>query len=612
MTTTLATRVRDRAGAHPDAVAIRAKRLGIWAEVTWAEYWQTVLLVAHGLLALGVRPGDRVAIHSENRPEWLYADLATVALRGVTVGLYPTNPPNQVRHVLHDSGARILIAEDQEQVDKALEVAGDLPDLEWIVYVEPRGIAKQYTDSRLMSWPDLLAAGRGHAAEHPGEIAERMADAQPDDLATLIYTSGTTGPPKGAMLTIANLEFAMTEAGERDALVHPPPGPRDQLLSYLPLCHVVERLFTTWVQAAAGTQVNFAESVATVPQNLREVRPTILFGVPRIWEKILAGMQVRMAGATWLKRVNFAFWMRVADRIGETLVRTGGRHTAGSRVLYALGWVFLYRALLERLGLGRVRRAVSGAAPIAPEVLKLLMGIGVPIHEAYGMTENSAIATINRPGRIRLGTVGESSDRVGMRIDETTGEILIRHPGVFAGYWRNEAATGKVLDADGWLHTGDVGELVDGTYLRITDRLQDIIITSGGKNIAPSELENALKSSPYVKEAVVVGDRRNYLTALIGIELDTVGDWARRRRLAYTTYRDLAEKPEVRTLVQGVVTDVNGRFANVEQIKRFQMLPRELDHDEGELTATQKVRRRAVHERYASLIESMYSEGSPS
>lgn len=609
-TTTLATRVADWAARHPDRVAMRHKHFGIWQEVSWASYWDTVQTVAHALLDLGVEPADRVAVHSENRPEWLFTDVATVAVRAATVGLYPTNPSAEVSYLLSHSGVKVLVAEDQEQVDKALAVIDQCPDLAHIVYLEPRGIRGRYQHPKLLGWDELLARGTAHRSAYPHALPDRMAGATDDDVATLIYTSGTTGPPKGAMLTVANVEFAISTHRTGEGFADPPPGPWDLLLSYLPLCHVVERTFTTWFSAGSGTQVNFAESIATVPQNLAEVQPTILFSVPRIWEKLLAGVQIRLSHASWPKRLAAGFWLRRAGRIGDTLVRTGGRHTLGSRLVYAIGWVCWYRALRVRLGLRRVRAAVSGAAPIAPEVLKFFMGIGVPMFEAYGMTENAAIATANRPGRIRLGTVGEPLGAAEVRISDD-GEILTRHPGVFAGYFRDPAATGKVLTPDGWLHTGDIGEWVDGTHVRITDRAKDIIITAGGKNVAPSELENALKTSPFLKEVVVIGDRRPYLTALIGIEYDTVADWAQRRRIDFTTYRDLSEKPEVVALVQSVVDEVNERFASVEQVKRFRLLPKELDHEDGELTGTQKVKRAAIGDRFADLIDDLYPKRTP-
>ncbi|HET9141815.1 AMP-dependent synthetase/ligase [Actinophytocola sp.] len=605
-TVTVASRVRERAAQMPDRIALREKDFGVWQQVTWADYWDRAELVGHALLALGIEPGDRVAVHSENRREWLYSDIGAVAVRAVTVGLYPTNPASEVAYLLSHSGARVLIAEDQEQVDKTLEVLDQLPDLERIVYIEPRGIRNRYSSPKLMPWEDFLALGAEHRAEHPGAVEQRMAEAAPDDVLTMVYTSGTTGPPKGAMLTVSNVEFCIKVLVEGGGFTSPPPSPADVTLSYLPLCHVAERIFTTWFSACSGIQVHFAESIDTVQANLHEVQPTILFGVPRIWEKVLAGVRIRISSASRLKRLNGRYWLKVADGIARTLERTGGRHTAGSRLRYALGWLFFYRSLRDRIGMRKVRYAASGAAPIAPEVLRFFMGIGIPMHEVYGMTENAAIATSNRPGRIKVGTVGEPHPDIELRIDETTGEILTRHPGTFLGYWRDEESTRSAIDPDGWLHTGDVGEWVDGTHVKITDRMKDLIITAGGKNIAPSEIENALKASPFIKEAIVIGDRRSYLTALIGIELETVGHWAQARKLAYTTYRDLGEKKEVRALVQSIVDDVNQRFASVEQIKTFSMLPKELDHEDGELTATQKVKRSAIAKMFAEQVEAMY------
>jgi long-chain acyl-CoA synthetase len=609
---TVASRVRDRAGTTPKRVAMREKDRGIWQEITWATYWDTVVTVAHGLIALGVRPGDRVAVHSENRPEWLYTDVATLAVRAVNVGLYPTSPSPEVRYLLSHSGAKVLIAEDQEQVDKVLAVIDDCPDLERIVYLEPRGIRHRYHHPKLLAWADLLALGGRHRAAHPGAVDARMAAATPDDIATIIYTSGTTGRPKGVRLSVSNVEHVIEAVVCRGGFCSPPPNSADMILSYLPLCHSAERIATTWQNAGAGVQVNFAESIATVQANLREVQPTIVAGVPRIWEKVLASVRIGVRNATWFKRVNGRFWLGISDWIGMTLERTGGRHTVATRSVYAVGWLVYYRALRERIGMRHVRHALSGAAPIAPEVLRFFMGIGVPMHEVYGMTENVGVATINRPGRIGLGTVGEPQIGAEVRIDPGNGEILTRHPGVFVGYHRDPEATAKVKDEDGWLRTGDVGEWVPGpggsapTYLRITDRVKDIIITAGGKNIAPSEMENALKASPYIKEAVVIGDRRPYPVVLIGIELETVGDWANRRRLVYTTYRDLSEKPEVVKLVQGILDEVNPHFATVAQVKKFRLLPKPLDHSDGELTATQKVKRTAVAERYSELVEDMY------
>ncbi len=605
-TKTLVGLVDDRARSHPDLVAMRVKRLGIWQDITWSEYAENVSLVGHALLALGIEPGDRVAVHSENRPEWLFADLGTIAVRGVTVGLYPTNPPPEVAYLLRDSGSRILIAEDQEQVDKALEVEDDCPDLEHIVYLEPRGVATM-DHPKLMSWTDFVERGLAHRENNPTAL-EALADAAaPDDVVTLVYTSGTTGPPKGAMLSNANVDFAIGVIADGGGIYQPPPTVNDVILSYLPLCHVAERAVTTWTNAAAGVQVHFAESIETVTSNLREVQPTLFFAVPRIWEKLKAGIEIKMMSASRLKKANYALWMKVGTSMAHRLVANGGAHTLTTRLMYALGYVFLFRALRDRVGLRKVRAASSAAAPIAPEVLFFFFSIGVVINELYGMTENSAVATTNRAGRIKLGTVGEPQPDTEVRIDESSGEILTRHPGVFVGYWNKPDATAETIDAEGWLHTGDVGEWVDGTHVKIVDRIKDIIITAGGKNISPSEIENSLKASPFIREAIVIGDKRPYLTALIGIEEDTVGSWAQAQRVPYTTYRDLSEKEEVIRLVQGIVRDVNDRFARVENIRKFRMVPKALDHEDGELTATQKVKRSSLMSLFDTLVDDMYS-----
>jgi long-chain acyl-CoA synthetase len=602
---TVPQRVKEHATRDPHRVCMREKRFGIWQDISWSEYWDNVELVGHALLSLGVEPGDRVAIHSENRPEWLYGDVGTNAIRAITMGLYPTNPATEVSYLLQDSGSKVLIAEDQEQVDKALAVEADCPELQTIVYLEPRGV-REYDHPKLLAWEDFLDLGRRHRDEEPGAVEALAAAADAADVATLIYTSGTTGPPKGAMLTQGNLDFAMQTLIAGGGFYNPPAGPDDVILSYLPLCHVAERAATTWTNAEAGVTVHFAESIETVQANLKEVQPTLFFAVPRIWEKMQAGIYIKMNAASPLKKLVYGAGMKLATSIGDDLVRNEGNHTLKTRVLYAIGYPFVFRALRDRIGLRKVRAAGSGAAPIAPEVLRFFFGIGVMIYEIYGMTENAAIATVNRPGRVRLGTVGEPQPGIELKIDEETGEICTRHAGVFAGYWNKPDRTAEAVDTEGWLHTGDVGEWVDGTHIKIVDRIKDIIITAGGKNISPSEIENSLKTSPFVKEAVVIGDQKPYLTALIGIELDTVGDWAQRRKLPYTTYRDLSEKREVLELVQKVIGETNEKFARVENVRKFRMMPKELDHEDGELTATQKVKRASLHDMFAPLVDDMY------
>jgi len=607
-TVTVASLARDWGTSDPGRIVMREKDFGIWQEYSWARTWELILDAAHGLLALGIEVGDRVSIQAEDRPEWVILDLATVAVRGITVGFYPTNPAAEVEYLLTDCGATVHLAEDQEQVDRVLEIdPAMVPNLSRIIYCEPRGV-RTYSDDRLMDWHDFLTVGRQHRAENPDVVVGHMADARPDDVMTLVYTSGTTGPPKGAMLTNANTAFCITRIIGDDGLRgNQVPTADDLVVTYLPLCHVAERIFSTWHMVSCGLCLNFAESIETVTANLREVQPTLFFAVPRIWEKLHASVMIKGTDASPFKRLWLRFGLKLASVIGREKVANGGLHTTKSRLLNLVGYPLVFRALQERIGLRRCWHAGSGAAPIAPEVLEFFIGIGVPVYELYGMTENAAVATGNFPGRMVLGTVGEPYPDIGFRLDEETGEIQTKHPGVFAGYWNRPEQTAATFTEDGWLMTGDVGEWVGGSHVRIIDRIKDIIITAGGKNISPSEIENSLKTSPYVKEAMVIGDRRKFLSALIGIELDTVGDWALRRNIPYTTYRDLSEKPEVLELIQGVVNETNEKFARVESIREFRMIPKELDHEDGELTATQKIKRSAMEDAFGGLIEEMYA-----
>jgi long-chain acyl-CoA synthetase len=604
---TVAAMVREWAEKTPDKVAMREKEFGIWQEITWGQVWETVLDAAHGLLALGLEPGDRVSIHSEDRPEWIMLDMATVAVGGITVGLYPTNPAAEVQYLLTDSGSKVHLAEDQEQADKVMEVIDTLPGLQKIIHIEPRGF-RHYDDTRFIFWDDFLEMGRQHRFDHHGEVERIMAEASEDDVMTLVYTSGTTGPPKGAMLTNGNVTYCLDQLVNNEGRIgsDKPVGPDDILLTYLPLCHVAERIFSTWTMAGNGPTLNFAESIDTVQQNLREIQPTVFFAVPRIWERIHAGVLIRLSDATFVKRLFAKPSMAAARYIGKVRVENGGDFTVPSRLVYWLFNFLYFRSLKERIGLRRCRYAASGAAAIAPEVLEFFMGLGLPVYELYGMTENAAVATTNYPGRAKVGTVGEPMVEGTLRIDEETGEIQTKHGGVFKGYWNKPEKTAEAFTDDGWLRTGDVGVWVDGTHVKIVDRMKDIIITSGGKNISPSEIENSLKVSPFIKEAMVIGDGRKFLAALLAIEFDTVGDWATRRGIPYTTYRDLSEKPEVLELMQSIVNETNEKFARVENIRKFRMIPKELDHEDGELTATQKLKRSAMSEQFEDLITDMY------
>ncbi|HVF73422.1 MAG TPA: AMP-binding protein [Acidimicrobiales bacterium] len=584
----------QRAGERPTAVALRKKDLGRWREYTWDEYLTRAARVGLGLLELGVQPGDRVAIHSENRPAWMLADMGIQGIGAVTVGVYPTSPAAEVEYLLSHSESVVLIAEDEEQLDKALAVRKNLPDLRKIVVIDTRGV-RELDDPMLMTFAEVEQLG---GRRETSEWLDRVSALDPTEPAVIVYTSGTTGPPKGALISHANL----MAAAEVVSKVYEP-RTDDEVLSYLPLCHIAERLTSAIDALAAGYIVNFGEGGESFMSDLQEVQPTFFLGVPRVWEKMLAGIQIRMNDASWLKRANYRFWIKQGSRLARK--RMNGKLNPLDKLVYGLGWLLLFRSLRQKLGLGRVRVALSGAAPIAPQVLEFFWALGVPVREGYGQTEGTALATYTPDDRVKIGTVGKALPGVELKIADD-GEILVRGAGVFIGYFKNEAATRETVDAEGWLHTGDVGVLDDDGFLKITDRKKDIIITAGGKNISPSEIENRLKVSPYIREAVVIGDRRKYLTALIGVEPDTVGDWATRRRLSFTTYRDLTTKPEVRALVQEVVDEVNKELAQVETIKRFELIPKELDHEEGELTATQKVKRSAIAKEFDDLIEAMY------
>ncbi|HEX4868508.1 MAG TPA: AMP-binding protein [Acidimicrobiales bacterium] len=590
---TLPSIVMRRAREMGTTTAMREKHLGRWRTHTWEDYERRLVDIARGLHGLGVEPGDRVAVHSDNRPEWLFADMAIQALRAICVGIYPTSPSAEVEYLLNHSEAKVLLAEDEEQVDKVMAVRGNLPHLRKVVVIDTRGI--DMADDLLMSLEELEAMGRSSDLD----VAASAAASQPEDAAIIVYTSGTTGPPKGAMLSHRNLQAAAEASGEVFAV-----DPRAEVLSYLPLCHITERLVSCIDAVATGYVVNFGEGGETFTQDLREVQPTFFLGVPRVWEKMMAAITIRMEDAGALKRANYRFWMRTGAKVARKRWTTG-KVRGIDKLTYGLGWLFLYRPLREKLGMSRIKGVLSGAAPIAPQVLEFFWTIGVPVREGYGQTENTAQATVTPPDDIRLGKVGKPLAGTEVKI-APDGEILTRGPGTFLGYFKDPQATAETIDAEGWLHTGDVGELDEDGFLTITDRKKDIIITAGGKNVSPSEIENMLKVSPFVKEAMVIGDQRPYLTALIGIELDTVSNWALHHRIGFTTYADLASKEEVVALIGTVVNEVNEQLAQVETIKRYALLPKELDEEDGEVTATQKVKRRAVEAEYRQQIEEMY------
>ena len=596
---TPARKIRETAGRYPDLIAMREKNFGKWVEITYEEYWQQAQWIGSALKYFGVDTQDSVAIQSENRPEWFIADVAIQAIGAVSVGLYPTNPPSEVEYLIGHSESKILFAEDQEQVDKALEVIEELPGLKKIIYFEPRGLTN-YESPLLMTWEEFLEIGKEEFEKDPNFVTDKLDLVDDDDIAIMVYTSGTTGPPKGSMITHGNLAWIGSNIANFNIIKNAKTD-QQEFISFLPLCHIFGRLIDLIVGSHLLATINMAESIDTVQDDLMQIQPTFFAAVPRILERMHSSVLVKMKDASFVKRFLFGISLKLGMHAADRKLEKGFDDPL-AKVIDFITWNISFRSITKKLGLSRVDASGSGAAPIAPEVLKFFMALGIPIFEAYGMTENCGYATGNDYENISLGTVGIPNKNCELKIAED-GEILIRHGGVFKGYFKNEEATKETIDEDGWLYTGDVGEM-HGRFIKIVDRKKDIIITAGGKNISPSEIENTLKVSPFIKDAIVIGDKRKFLSALIAIEFDTVSNWALRKGITHTTYRDLSEKQEVKDLVSKEVIRTNEHTAL--QIRKFEMIPKELDHEEGELTATQKIKRNVLEEQFSDLIESMY------
>ncbi|WP_175128939.1 AMP-dependent synthetase/ligase [Achromobacter piechaudii] len=596
---TLPQMLREQARRQPGAIAIRQKDFGIWKPLTWADYWRRACRVGLGLRALGLGVGGRVAIVSENRVEWLLTQLGAGTVGGVAVGVYSTSPAEEMGYVLEHADVELVVCEDQEQTDKVLQVADRLPLLRRIVMMETKGL-RSYAPAereRIVTYAEIEADGARREASELATLNAVLDSQRLDDTGLMIYTSGSTGKPKGAMLSYRNMRGVAPGIADRLSM-----DARTVHLSYLPLCHVAEQMLSTFVPLYLGSQVNFGESIRTVQEDLREVAPTIFLGVPRIWEKLHASISIKMQEAGRLQRW---LYQRALARCAPFLEKSPAQYSAGERLTHALWYWLVLRALQNFIGLRRVRVAMTGAAPIPPDVVRYFRNLGVPLLEVYGLTESAGMIFGQHPDRVKVGTVGEPILGVEWKMGEA-GELLVRGDMVFQGYYKNAQATADTV-RDGWLHTGDVVAEQDGR-VRIVDRLKDIMITAGGKNLTPSEIENAVKGSPYVKECIVIADGRRFVSALIQLEFDTVGKWAESRRIAFTHFRSLAESAQVRELVQQEVSRANAGLAPVAQIKRFHLLTKELDHDDGEVTATMKVRRASIYRTYAAEIEQLYVE----
>ena len=587
-----------RVAETPDLVALREKKLGIWRSLTWADYGEKVRLIAHALADSGVGPGDVISVLSENRPEWMFCDLAAICIGAIGNGIYTTSAPAQVAYVLQDSRTRVVVVEDEEQLDKVLEVRDDCPDLTKIVVIDSEGL-HAFADTMVVTFAAFLAAGAEHRKLNPDFVDAQVAGTRPDDTAILIYTSGTTGQPKAAMITNDNLIFQI-DTSRAGAML----SPNDNILSFLPLCHVAERNFALYFPLAHGNITNFAESPETLVDNLREVSPTAIFAPPRLWEKMYSTVTLAVKDAP-----RFQQWAyHKALSIGGAVARAEEDGRRPGLMTTILSRTFARLALSNvrvALGLNRMRDAITGAAPVSPDLIRWFRSLGIQLREGYGLTESVGLVTMMPPEAVIPGSCGVPPDGIEVRLSEA-GEVLVRGRNVFAGYLNKPDQTLETIDPEGWLHTGDVGVIDDRGYLRITDRLKDVIITEGGKNITPSEIENQLKFSPFISDAVVIGDRRKYLTCLIMIDYDNVAKFAQDNRVPFTNYASLCNAREVNALVEGEMNRVNKSLSRVEQIKKFTLIDIELTADDEELTPTMKLKRSFVSKKYAHMIDAMY------
>jgi long-chain acyl-CoA synthetase len=583
--------------ARGERTALREKRLGIWQATSWTQYGEYARAIGMGLVKLGLRRGDVVAILADTIPEWIYADMGIMGAGGVSNGIYPTDSAKQVDYIVNDSGTRFLFVENEEQLDKFLDVRGRCPSLVKAILIDTEGLAS-FSDPQVITLDELMTLGREHDKANPGVWEQSIAASKAEELALLVYTSGTTGPPKGAMLSHRNVVFQIANA---DAFV--PMGTNDEQLAFLPLCHVAERTFTVFLPLRSGAIANFAESVDTVPENVREVAPTTFFAVPRIWERFYSGIAIRMREATWLGRTAYRWAIGIGLKVAE-IELAGDKPSAGLKFLHkAADWLVLDN-IKRVIGMHRTKFAGTGAAPIAPDLIKWYRALGIDMREVYGQTENCGLAT-GMPNRIKLGTVGTTAPGTELKISPE-GEILLKGPHVFMGYYKQPEKTAETL-REGWLHTGDVGTIDNEGYLKITDRMKDIIITAGGKNITPSEIENQLKFSPFISDAVVIGDRRKFLSCLVMIDYDNVANFAQSANVPFTDFGSLCRAREITDLIWQEIEKVNANFARVETIKTFRLIEQQLTAEDEELTPTMKLKRKFVNEKYKGMIDGMYA-----
>ncbi|MCX7240142.1 MAG: long-chain fatty acid--CoA ligase [Burkholderiales bacterium] len=584
----------------PD-VWMRQKHLGLWRSWTWNQTAQAVGEIAAGLMRLGFAKGECASILANTVVEWVCADLAILSAGGVSNGIYPTDAPSQVQYLCEDSRSVVLFVEDDEQLDKALEVRQQLPLLRKIIVMDMKGL-RELDDPGVMSLDALRQLGRDYlrGADGAAELERRWQSCRPEDLAILVYTSGTTGRPKGAMHLHQGLVY--TVRGYNTLVAQ---DARDERMCFLPLCHIAERMGGEYFALYTGSILNFVENPETIPENVREIAPTVFTAVPRVWEKFYSGVMIALKEAGAVQQAAYAWGIGVGGAIAERVL---AQQPVGLwlKLQFTLARWLVLNNVRKLIGIHRARFLVTGAAPISPDLVRWYLALGVPMLEVWGMTETCGASTGVPIDCIKPGSIGPAAAFNEVRLDPATGEILVRGKNVFAGYLNLPEKTAETITPDGWLHTGDVGVVDEQGFFRITDRMKDIIITAGGKNVTPSELENDLKFSPYITDAVVIGDKRPYLTVIIMIDQENVEKFAQDADVPFSNYASLTRAPQVQALIQAEIERVNKKFARVEQIKKFFLLETQLSAEDEELTPTMKLKRKLVESKYAPQIEAMY------
>ncbi|RUQ64560.1 long-chain fatty acid--CoA ligase [Azospirillum doebereinerae] len=593
---TLAKLVTLHAREHGDEIAMREKDFGIWRTFTWSQVHARIRAFALGMTKLGVVPGEVVGLLGDNRPDWVMGEVATHALRGYSLGIYRDALDEEVAYLITYADVKVVFAEDEEQVDKLLNLAERLPTLKHIVYSDPRGMRK-YTDPRLLPATELVAMGEALHAQQPDLYERMVAATRGDEVAILCTTSGTTSNPKMAMLPAGNLIRHVASYLSVD-----PKGPEDEYVSVLPMSWIMEQVYAVGMGMVSRMRVNFVEEAETMMHDFREIGPSFVLFAPRLWEAIAADVRARMMDASPFKQKMFELGMK----LGLEALAKGERSAIADHILF--------KALRDRLGFTNLKSAATGGAALGPDTFKFFQALGVPLRQIYGQTETMGAYTVHRADDVDFDTVGLPFD-AGVQVKvidpdhNGVGEIVTTHPNMFAGYYRNENAT--VADVrDGWMHTGDAGYFNTKGHLVIIDRIKDIATTAKGDRFSPQYIENKLKFSPYVAEAVILGDKRDHLSAMICIRLSILSKWAEKNRIAFTTYADLSSRPEVYELLRSEVERVNATLPEAQRIAKFLLLYKELDADDGELTRTRKVRRSVIGEKYGTIIEAMYA-GQP-